>query len=296
MQKLKKSGKRFLCLAMAAVLLVGTTTGCGKKAKKDNVTVAETVAESTENIMERPTENVTKPAEEKTTQNVTKPATEKTTENVTKPAEEKPTEQETATEEETEADRYTITIGNATGDAVVKQLTGKRGVKLSSINGPYIDGKIFLGWYYDSALNDEVAVDDILDKDMTLYADYGDAMPINEGGSSNYVCSVDEKTDFTIYVTTDTVERKKVSTDDVKAALKLTNITSPERTDGSSTLIKDVLVVAEAGTGKYSVTAKEGFEKGSTYKLEIFDYTHTSYTSFFAFHGIIGRHIPENRI
>ena len=145
MQKLKKSGKRFLCLAMAAVLLVGTTTGCGKKAKKDNVTVAETVAESTENIMERPTENVTKPAEEKTTQNVTKPATEKTTENVTKPAEEKPTEQETATEEETEADRYTITIGNATGDAVVKQLTGKRGVKLSSINGPYIDGKIFLG-------------------------------------------------------------------------------------------------------------------------------------------------------
>ena len=186
MQKLKKSGKRFLCLAMAAVMLVGSTTGCGKKAKKDNVTVAETVAESTENIMERPTENVTKPAEEKST------------ENVTKPAEEKPTEQETATEEETEADRYTITIGNATGDAVVKQLTGKRGVKLSSINGPYIDGKIFLGWYYDSALNDEVAVDDILDKDMTLYADYGDAMPINEGGSSNYVCSVDEKTDFTI--------------------------------------------------------------------------------------------------
>lgn len=284
MQKLKKSGKRFLCLAMAAVLLVGTTTGCGKKAKKDNVTVAETVAESTENIMERPTENVTKPAEEKST------------ENVTEPSEEKPTEQETATEEETEADSYTITIGNAADDAKLTKLTKKRGVKLSSINGPYIDGKIFLGWYYDSALNDEVAVDDILDKDMTLYADYGDAMPINEGGSSNYVCSVDEKTDFTIYVTTDTVERKKVSTDDVKAALKLTNITSPERTDGSSTLIKDVLVVAEAGTGKYSVTAKEGFEKGSTYKLEIFDYTHTSYTSFFAFHGIIGRHIPENRI
>lgn len=284
MQKLKKSGKRFLCLAMAAVMLVGSTTGCGKKAKKDNVTVAETVAESTENIMERPTENVTKPAEEKST------------ENVTEPSEEKPTEQETATEEETEADSYTITIGNAADDAKLTKLTKKRGVKLSSINGPYIDGKIFLGWYYDSALNDEVAVDDILDKDMTLYADYGDAMPINEGGSSNYVCSVDEKTDFTIYVTTDTVERKKVSTDDVKAALKLTNITSPERTDGSSTLIKDVLVVAEAGTGKYSVTAKEGFEKGSTYKLEIFDYTHTSYTSVFAFHGIIGRHIPENRI
>jgi hypothetical protein len=289
MQKLKKSGKRFLCLAMAAVMLVGSTTGCGKKAKKDNVTVAETVAESTENIMERPTENVTKPAEEKSTENVTEPSEEK-------PTEEKPTEQETATEEETEADSYTITIGNAADDAKLTKLTKKRGVKLSSINGPYIDGKIFLGWYYDSALNDEVAVDDILDKDMTLYADYGDAMPINEGGSSNYVCSVDEKTDFTIYVTTDTVERKKVSTDDVKAALKLTNITSPERTDGSSTLIKDVLVVAEAGTGKYSVTAKEGFEKGSTYKLEIFDYTHTSYTSVFAFHGIIGRHIPENRI
>ena len=46
MQKLKKSGRRFLCLAMAAVMLVGSTTGCGKKAKKDNVTVAETVAES----------------------------------------------------------------------------------------------------------------------------------------------------------------------------------------------------------------------------------------------------------
>lgn len=156
MQKLKKSGKRFLCLAMAAVMLVGSTTGCGKKAKKDNVTVAETVAESTENIMERPTENVTKPAEEKST------------ENVTKPAEEKPTEQETATEEETEADSYTITIGNAADDAKLTKLTKKRGVKLSSINGPYIDGKIFLGWYYDSALNDKVAVDDVLDKDMTL--------------------------------------------------------------------------------------------------------------------------------
>ena len=46
MQELKKSGRRFLCLAMAAVMLVGSMTGCGKKAKKDNVTVAETVAES----------------------------------------------------------------------------------------------------------------------------------------------------------------------------------------------------------------------------------------------------------
>ena len=156
MKKLKKSGKRFLCLAMAAVMLVGSTTGCGKKAKKDNVTVAETVAESTENIMGRPTENVTKPAEEKST------------ENVTEPSEEKPTEQETATEEETEADSYTITIGNAADDAKLTKLTKKRGVKLSSINGPYIDGKIFLGWYYDSALNDKVAVDDVLDKDMTL--------------------------------------------------------------------------------------------------------------------------------
>ncbi len=166
---------------------------------------------------------------------------------------------------------YTITIGNAADDAKITKFTKKRGVKLSSINGPYIDGKIFLGWYYDSALTDKVAVDDILDKDMTLYADYGNAMPISEGGSPNYISAVEQDEDFTIYVTTDTVERKNVSTDDVKAALKLTNITSPERTDDSNTLEKDELVVVKTAAGRYSVNVNGGFRAGDTYRLEIID-------------------------
>ena len=88
----------------------------------------------------------------------------------------------------------------------------------------------------------------------------------NEGGSPNYISAVEQDRDFTIYVTTDTAKRAAADVDEVKAALKLTNITSPERTDDSNEL-----VVVKTAAGRYSVKVNGGFRAGDTYRLEIID-------------------------
>lgn len=63
------------------------------------------------------------------------------------------------------------------------------GTRISSLSTPTVEGKVFLGWYYDSALTRMAGTNDTVNQDMTLYAKLGEVMAVNanEAETPNYV-------------------------------------------------------------------------------------------------------------
>ena len=137
MQKHKKNGKRILCLSMAAVMLLGSITGCGKKEKTSNVPSVETVVEATENITESSTNNETKTAEDKPAKNDTKvtdkPAkndtkvTDKPAQNATKAAADKPAQSGTKAATEKVAESASGKENDVTKDNAAEGVTEPSG-------------------------------------------------------------------------------------------------------------------------------------------------------------------------
>jgi len=152
------------------------------------------------------------------------------------------------------------------GSNKIQEVKKAENTLLTNVSAPYQDGKIFLGWYYDAALTQKVGKTDALTKDIILYANYGEAIPLNEGGSSNFASAIDVDKNYSITVDAHDTAMHAAS---VQAALKLSNLSSPSRTDSSDAIEKDVMVVTDLGGGKFSIKAKDGFQEGATYKLEI---------------------------
>ena len=63
------------------------------------------------------------------------------------------------------------------------------GTRISSLSTPTVEGKVFLGWYYDSALTRAAGTNDTVNGDTTLYAKLGEVMAVNanEAETPNYV-------------------------------------------------------------------------------------------------------------
>ena len=63
------------------------------------------------------------------------------------------------------------------------------GTRISSLSTPTVEGKVFLGWYYDSALTRAAGTNDTVNQDTTLYAKLGEVMAVNanEAETPNYV-------------------------------------------------------------------------------------------------------------
>lgn len=63
------------------------------------------------------------------------------------------------------------------------------GTRISSLSTPTVEGKVFLGWYYDSALTRMAGTNDTVNQDTTLYAKLGEVMAVNanEAETPNYV-------------------------------------------------------------------------------------------------------------
>lgn len=152
------------------------------------------------------------------------------------------------------------------GSEMLREVEKPKGTTIQDIVAPYVDEKIFLGWYYDTACTQKIDGEASLSGDVKLYGKYGDAVPIQEGGSSNLLGAENVAPDFEIVLdagdTAATVEA-------VLKALKLTNISDPARTDESDSAEKDELKVTALGGGRFCVTAKNGYQKGATYQLEI---------------------------
>ena len=140
------------------------------------------------------------------------------------------------------------------------------GTALTDISAPYVDEKIFLGWYYDKSFTQKISEEDVLLKNISLYGNYCESLPLPESGSSNYLGEVDVAPDFEIIVNANSTT---VSVSDVREALKLSNISSPSRTDESNALEKDELIITALSGGRFSVKAKNGYQEGATYELAI---------------------------
>lgn len=159
---------------------------------------------------------------------------------------------------------FTITLFD--GNSKLKEVVKEAGTLLKGIQAPYIEDKLFLGWYYDADFTKEVKETDTLKEELALYGKYGDSRPISEEGSPNYLCATEQTPDFTIVVDAHSSE---ATVQEVESALQLTNLTDTVRTDGSNVLEKDELLVEALAGSKFSVKAKNGYQAGSTYKLEI---------------------------
>ena len=73
--------------------------------------------------------------------------------------------------------------------APMSPATVEAGTRISSLSTPTVEGKVFLGWYYDSALTRAAGTNDTVNQDMTLYAKLGEVMAVNanEAETPNYV-------------------------------------------------------------------------------------------------------------
>ncbi|MBS7239429.1 MAG: InlB B-repeat-containing protein, partial [Acetatifactor sp.] len=163
-----------------------------------------------------------------------------------------------------DTESYTVSLYHA--DTCLKTATKQAGTNLADISAPYVDGSIFLGWYYDKGQTQKVDPEDVLVKDVALYGKYGESVPLPESGSPNYLGETDVAPDFEIFVNANSTT---ASASDVREALKLSNLTAPSRTDESDAFEKDELIVTALGGGKFSVKAKDGYQEGATYELAI---------------------------
>lgn len=73
--------------------------------------------------------------------------------------------------------------------APMSPATVAAGTRISSLSTPTVEGKVFLGWYYDSALTRAAGTNDTVNQDTTLYAKLGEVMAVNanEAETPNYV-------------------------------------------------------------------------------------------------------------
>ena len=73
--------------------------------------------------------------------------------------------------------------------ASMPKSTVAAGTRISSLSTPTVEGKVFLGWYYDSALTRAAGTNDTVNQDTTLYAKLGEVMAVNanEAETPNYV-------------------------------------------------------------------------------------------------------------
>lgn len=121
---------------------------------------------------------------------------------------------------------------------------------------PTREGYTFSGWYYDSDLSMVVAIDDVVNENMTLYpkmvpAEEAEADLLGDG-SINYVSAIDVGTDYRVTV-------KAPSAEAVKEGLSIIAVS-----DGNVTVD---FTVADNGDGTFTVNPVNGMEEGKTYQL-----------------------------
>lgn len=151
----------------------------------------------------------------------------------------------------------------------------QRNTLLSTLPNPVQPaGKVFLGWYHDLEGNKPVTGTDKLTSNITLYAKFTDAIDLDEGGTINYVSALDQKSDFSIVV-------KSNSEPKLGMDFKFLNITAPEKTPEGEVSEEDVLnietvKVEASGSGVWTISlASGGFTPGHTYQIELLNDTVT---------------------
>jgi len=137
------------------------------------------------------------------------------------------------------------------------------GTLLSTMPVPVQEnGKVFLGWYYDSALSSMVTSTETLSGDLILYAKFAEAVSLAEKDQLNFVTRQDVDENFTIRMKADSIP---VSGKD----FIFRNITDPSVTNGADGVEQERVSVT-GSAGSFTVaSANGGFTPGHTYQIEL---------------------------
>ena len=123
-------------------------------------------------------------------------------------------------------------------------------------------GKVFLGWYYDSAMSNMMASTDTLSRNLNLYAKFTEAVPLTENGELNFVTKQDAAANFTITM-------NAASTPASGKDFKFRNITDPSVTDGTDGVEQENVSVTGSAGGFTVASATGSFTPGHTYQIEL---------------------------
>ncbi|MBQ9931249.1 MAG: S-layer homology domain-containing protein, partial [Firmicutes bacterium] len=87
---------------------------------------------------------------------------------------------------------YEVQFAMGTGQSVdgvtlPETKTYAKDTKITLLPTPYQENGVFLGWYYDAAMTNAVGNDDVIGKNMTLYAKMGQVTPVSEDATPNYI-------------------------------------------------------------------------------------------------------------
>jgi len=136
------------------------------------------------------------------------------------------------------------------------------GTLINTIPVPALNGKVFLGWCYDSAMSNMAAGTDTLTKNLTLYAKLTESVPLTEDGEPNFITKQDVDKNFTVTINAEVMPVR--GTDFI-----FRNITNPSVTDGTADIGQEnVSVTGSAGSFTVS-SANGGFTAGHTYQIEL---------------------------
>lgn len=153
-------------------------------------------------------------------------------------------------------ERYTVKFETGGGTALEAQ-TVSEGTLISTFRQPYWAEHIFVGWYYDAQLQQPVRSTDTVTKNMTLYANWLEQVPLDTVDAVNFTSAVDVAPDFAITVLS---SDPNMTAEDVLAALDADDLTNPDAAD---------IVTVTGSDGVYTVQGNGGFQEGYSYRIAL---------------------------
>ena len=145
---------------------------------------------------------------------------------------------------------------NEDGLTLPESATYPSGTSISDLPTPYQRGYVFLGWYYDQALQDRVESVDTVGKNMTLYAKMTELDEVPFEKTPPYITKRDVGTGFTFQV-------QAASIDEVQKALTVSQVTA-----NNERLTQDTdYTISGNGDGTYIVSGP--WDDGHTYRAKL---------------------------
>ncbi len=145
------------------------------------------------------------------------------------------------------------------GGTVIEDMKVAKGTVISDLPEPFYAGYTFDGWFYDEKLTLKAGELDEITKDITLYAAYKEAYAAVIDEASVFTGAANVSSDFSINVIS---SDNTLNASSVEALLSVKNLSAPEDTD---------IISVSGGNGKYTISGKNGFAEGATYRITLED-------------------------
>lgn len=152
---------------------------------------------------------------------------------------------------------YTVKFETGGGTTYEDKEVPQGTVISSFAKNPYWADHLFMGWCYDAELTQSVGSKDVVTKDMTLYANYLEQVPLETLETPNFASAEDVNTNFTITVVSTDPE---MTAQEVQAAIAATNLADPDASG---------FISVSGSNGTYTITGVGGFNAGGTYRISL---------------------------